>query len=465
MGKRLITNKEVNRLKKVLIILLIFVMSSVTVYGYIITEEEIDYINDIRTNIRLSEKEKLPIVHSSIELTQAALDHSLYLEEYNLFTHQQDRNKEMFSGIYPWDRATYYGYKNIYIDELIVQSTNSIKNDIMRLIDNPYYRIDLLNPTYTDIGMAKTDDKLVVQLGGTKNKQEYRVAFPFNNQKNVPRIWAPTKLESDPFRIYDVKAPYGYPITYTVYSPIKIKKIEVVKNTASLINKTNTINEKILINTPNTDNYLSNSVIILPLKPLDSNTEYEVKFTLQITFANNETKIDPIKWSFKTGNYATMSNIAEQDRMTRQQFAELIVDEYNLPVPTTIKNTYVDVKSNSTYAKYIYTLKELGIMSGYSDTTFGYDEYLTREQAFVIIMRLYNYLTGDDYRAMTIENYPQFVDMYRCSSWAKAAVNAAYDKEIIHGKPDNVLDPKAFINYGESKQIIKNLSNVLNTLP
>ena len=85
-------------------------------------------------------------------------------------------------------------------------------------------------------------------------------------------------------------------------------------------------------------------------------------------------------------------------------------------------------------------LYDLGLISGYSDGSFGPDDAITREQFAVM---LYNYAVWSGMDAVTLrENLTGFVDSESVSPYAVQALNWAVGEGIINGKGNQILDPK-----------------------
>lgn len=426
-------------------------------------DQAIRYLNKVRRNVD-SQKFK-----ESEPLNNAAYNHSQYLHKNENkikgLSHQQKKGMKDFTGVYPWDRAAYYQYTNPYVLELYTDSSKSIFNNMIQLLDNPYNRAHLLNPNYTDIGMGKEGDKYVLLLGGEKNKERTEIVYPFNQQKNVPTDWQPEEGELNPYDRYKGVGPYGYPISFTVHSPLKVKKIELDDSETMVINK-----EKengrigIIRKTPSNDKELSRSVLLLPTEPLESNTEYQVIIKGTLTTADNEIQVIDKKWNFYTGSIWTRNDIDAQVQIKRKQYAELIYDKFYEDSYNNYynKNTYVDVDPDTSYAKKIYTLKGRKIMNGYSETLFAPDDYITREQAFVIAIRLYEKKSHKKLSSQVLENPHIFDDMDSCSSWAIPYIQAGYEYGIIRGEEGNLLSPSKRITFFESETIMERVQEKLN---
>ena len=83
---------------------------------------------------------------------------------------------------------------------------------------------------------------------------------------------------------------------------------------------------------------------------------------------------------YKDGTFAPNRNMSRAE--VAQMFYNLLL---NKDVPTEIK--YTDVKDSDWFAPAVYTLSEMGIITGYQDGTFKPNKAVTRAEFTVIAMR------------------------------------------------------------------------------
>lgn len=430
---------------------LIILMSIITISTAMAAsiDSNILSINDVREHYdSKNERMNLKALQINESLMKAAENHSNYLELYEQNTmdkiYIQDKDKPEFAGVYPWDRVAYYNYnitKNPYTNELIYYSKDDIKVIFNKMIDDPYYRVELFNPHYQDIGYAKNGDKLVIELGGRRSTFTREMVYPFEYQQLVPYQWENSEGDIT-----------GYPITFTAYTgtdienivPLHIRIIESSGKGGQL---------PYTVITPENDKNISNSLVIIPLAPLKPNTEYQVELTANIIYSIKASAEKTVNWTFKTGGRtSTVNYINKRDKIRREEFAELIIQTAKIPLLVS-DHVYDDVPKTSLYYKEIMTLRELGIMNGYSDNIFGYEDYLTREQASVMIMRLYNYLSNGDYTNERV-SASKFIDREQVSLWARKTIDTANYLGIIKGYQDGYFRPKTLLNFREAEDII-----------
>ena len=129
--------------------------------------------------------------------------------------------------------------------------------------------------------------------------------------------------------------------------------------------------------------------------------------------------------------------------ITRAEFATVLVKAYDLELQS--GKVFNDTQNH--WAKeYIATAAANGIIQGYSDTEFGPDDKITREQMAVMIIRA----EGADTAAGELS----FTDSESISSWAVDAVITAAELGIITGYPDNSFKPQGNATRAEAATVI-----------
>jgi len=135
------------------------------------------------------------------------------------------------------------------------------------------------------------------------------------------------------------------------------------------------------------------------------------------------------------------------NNITRGEFATILVETYGLTQKTGGGKTFKDTEQH--WAKeYISIAASHGILKGYSDTEFGPDDKITREQMAVMIV---NAAKAEQNAAATA-----FQDQDKVSSWAAEAVKAATKAGIIQGYPDNTFKPQNNATRAEAVTVILN---------
>lgn len=152
------------------------------------------------------------------------------------------------------------------------------------------------------------------------------------------------------------------------------------------------------------------------------------------------------------GNY-------EPDRdMTRAEFAAIMVRALGLE-PDVGVDSFSDVTSAKWYSGYVKTATTYGIIKGYSDSAFGPDDKITREQAMAMLARAMK-ITGLKTEMTEKEGEALisiFTDSASVSSFAVDSAGKCLKAGIVSGRGKNTLMPKAYITRAEVAAMIERL--------
>lgn len=130
-------------------------------------------------------------------------------------------------------------------------------------------------------------------------------------------------------------------------------------------------------------------------------------------------------------------------RITRAEFATVLVKAFGLQQSG--GKVFSDTADH--WARdYISTAAFYGIVSGYSQNTFGPDDQVTREQMAVMIVKAA--------RLKTETEGTVFTDGADISGWASGAVSTAVKKGIMKGYPDGGFKPKGQATRAEAVTVI-----------
>lgn len=129
--------------------------------------------------------------------------------------------------------------------------------------------------------------------------------------------------------------------------------------------------------------------------------------------------------------------------ISRAEFASILVKALQLAP----KEGVIFDDTAAHWAKaYISTASAYGIIEGYSDSQFGPDDPITREQMAVMIIRA----TGLESDSGQIS----YTDASAISSWAQDAVTISSSLQILTGYPDNSFKPQANATRAEASTVI-----------
>ncbi|HHV70989.1 MAG TPA: hypothetical protein GXX38_00070, partial [Clostridia bacterium] len=141
-------------------------------------------------------------------------------------------------------------------------------------------------------------------------------------------------------------------------------------------------------------------------------------------------------------------------KISRAEFATLVVKGFNLPAGS--GKVFSDTAGHWAQAA-IATAYANNIISGYSDTMFGPDDPITREQMAVMIVKAAK-LSG-------ATNGKTFADNSAISTWAQEAVKIAVANNIITGYPDNTFRPQGNATRAEASVVLDKTLALIKTEP
>ncbi len=144
------------------------------------------------------------------------------------------------------------------------------------------------------------------------------------------------------------------------------------------------------------------------------------------------------------------------DSVTRAEFAKMLSIAFSVNTSTDLP-LFEDVKNDSWYYNYVNSLYLSGIIKGTSNSKFSPDKTITREEAAVMMVRLYEKATKTS--GPSIEyNIP---DKENISSWAVSSVNKAVELKLVQGTSSGIFAPKRNLTRAEAAALIVRLAEIL----
>ncbi len=151
-------------------------------------------------------------------------------------------------------------------------------------------------------------------------------------------------------------------------------------------------------------------------------------------------------------------NIFSPDEtVTRAEFAKMLSIAFSINAVSDNFDAFTDVEKDDWHYSYVTALNLAGVVNGTTDTEFSPDEHLTREQASVQIIRIYE-------KALSVIaplSEDDFADERLVSSWAKASVKKAARLGIVEGYPDGSFAPQELVTRAQAANMICNLARIL----
>ncbi len=134
-----------------------------------------------------------------------------------------------------------------------------------------------------------------------------------------------------------------------------------------------------------------------------------------------------------------------KDPITRVDFCEIIVNFYETVLGETITKEIISPFSD-TNNRSVLIAYDAGIISGTSATTFAPNNFLTREQLAIILVRTLESLEVE----LLASEESTFPDISELSEYSKQAINKLYASRILLGNTDGKFYPKDKLTVEES---------------
>ncbi|MEE0970148.1 MAG: transporter substrate-binding domain-containing protein, partial [Clostridia bacterium] len=264
-----------------------------------------------------------------------------------------------------------------------------------------------------------------------KSKEKYAIVFPSMDKTSIK-----SSVTSEEF----------------VYSQINIAIEELRDN--HTIEK---LVEKYNLNKPFDGEADANYSYVIPTTTVD---DVDAEPIDEVDWTEATTVPAPSEWASKDIDLAYAVGIADTNKdyiyknnITREEFCELI---YNLVVLVSpdieyfIPDSFADTKNEK-----VLKLNSLGIINGKTATDFAPDDYLTREEAATIIVRMVNKVVP----MAATEMWFEYDDIGQVSEWASDSIQTISNLGFMNGVGNNKFAPKETYT---TEQAIATLVRVYN---
>lgn len=201
----------------------------------------------------------------------------------------------------------------------------------------------------------------------------------------------------------------------------------------------------------------SSGVPVSPLTVNDNTQTTSAKTAAATKFSDTGN----VAWAEEAINYlaekgvvsGTGDNMFSPDNeITREAFAKMVVLAFGM-YDKNAECSYGDVAADDWSYGYIASAKKNGIISGITESEFGYGLNISRQDAAVIIKRIYD-LSG---KSADIREAITFADADEIAAYAESAVNSLYSAGIINGTDNTHFSPQSGITRAQSAKIIYEL--------
>ncbi len=410
----------------------------------------IEQMNAVRNHL------SLPQISANEKLKIMAQTHSKYMAYSKSLTSIEESGKDFYRGRYPWDRASYFDYDKDYIYEFVKKDCINYQNGVNALIADPVTRTFMLNPMYTDIGMAVWDTYFTFELGGNASDLELFVNYPYSTQKDVPVKWHGDSFDTLYGDTNLASEEVGTPITVTYYGEEDVASVSNVDIILMNADKNDRVPFELVM--PGDYYLLENTLTVLPLEAYDYDTTYQVHIRIDIKLTNGQTKSSSKIYSFTTE--ASNKTSVSSPYITRGEFTEKLVKSFDYTLIEPLEYKFTDVDLTSSEGIYIYTASTMGLINGLTENKFRPELNITREQAYVIFVRAYEkgssgtrliLITDDD----ALEPYD---DSDSISEWAYNFMLKAMELGIVTSE-DNELHPGEYLTEDDFNTMLKLYKN------
>jgi hypothetical protein len=219
----------------------------------------------------------------------AAQNHANYNSANNTSGHFETAGRPYYTGYSARDRVAAMGWSTSFVSEVATGGSDGLAG-VRQLWDAPYHRLGMMHPSASSMGWGHS---MLGGRGAVVGNITYNFAIrspefvrsPAHGQTNIPTTWSGNESPS-PLPPGAAK-PVGYPIMF-VYSGGRTVELRGARLTAP-----GGVNVPIY-NVPQQFEY--DYHVIIPQRPLATNTTYHVRFDITVggAWLTNE-------WDFSTG--------------------------------------------------------------------------------------------------------------------------------------------------------------------
>jgi len=159
----------------------------------------------------------------------------------------------------------------------------------------------------------------------------------------------------------------------------------------------------------------------------------------------------------------TATEFKPEVKITRAQFAKLLIGALNIEVKKDAVLSFSDVPAGAWYHDCAAAAVSAGLITGYSDSIFAPDNNITREQMAVILSRALKMKSpAMEAGASTWQAIDKFADKEDISPWAREGIAAAISGGIVSGVSADTFAPKAFVTRAQAAVMVLRLNRQVN---
>ena len=136
-------------------------------------------------------------------------------------------------------------------------------------------------------------------------------------------------------------------------------------------------------------------------------------------------------------------------QVNRAEFVKMLVEAFDIP-KASYNDNFEDVPQDSWYAEYVAAASNIGVVTGIDATHFAPDAPISRQDMIVLLYRAAGFSASPNEKDV-------FTDSYAISDYAKSAVYALYEKGMVLGDGNGILEPLRSASRAEAAQMIYNI--------
>jgi len=230
-----------------------------------------------------------PTIPADARVVAAAQNHANYNSANRIVGHFETAGLPYYTGYGPRDRVIAAGLTTTFVSE-VATSFGGALNGVQQLWDAPYHRLGLMHPNTTATGWGHSDLVGSATVADITYDFGFRavdfVRSPANGQTNIPTSWSgnesPSPLPAG------ATTPVGYPImvVYSGAQRVDMRAAEVVAPDGTRLP---------IYYAP--QQFESDYQVIIPQRPLATNTTYHVRFDINVNGVMTTNQ-----WDFSTGS-------------------------------------------------------------------------------------------------------------------------------------------------------------------
>ena len=142
------------------------------------------------------------------------------------------------------------------------------------------------------------------------------------------------------------------------------------------------------------------------------------------------------------------------DNVTRAEFLKMLLTALEIKLQPAEQSKFEDVEQGQWYSDYVSTAVALGIVNGVSDTRFGAEEPILRQDMAVMTTRA---LTAQSLQLQAQGIQTEITDMDTVADYAKESVETLVHSGVIIGGEDGAFDPSGVVNRAQAAVVVNRI--------